>query len=159
MVGDLRGRSRRRVFRSTLGTGLVDDDGALLTPFPDLLAPLDLGPLDPRTGVDAAAALDHALRVELLVRGLAVAHESSGAHDGPHAAAVLIRSGPMQLVDDDLAWWRATRVAAGVLDLPLRGLYVVTRPGWVDVGHGVAVRLPRQRDRRRAYADNASGGR
>jgi hypothetical protein len=144
----LRCRTRRRLFAPSAWVRPLSVDGAPLEgPATDLLATTESAP-------------DHALRVDIAVGGLDAAFAAlpvapaddsrRAAHtETTRAALVVVRSGPLEIVEDDGRWHRAWRVACDIVDVGDGGVYVVTRAGWLDVEALAAVRVPRLRAARR----------
>lgn len=75
-----------------------------------------------------APSADHGLRVDLLCRLLA-------GHGGAATVAV-IRPGPHERRDEDMAWARAALVAADVVGVSLTTVVIVSRWGWLDLASG-----------------------
>jgi hypothetical protein len=81
---------------------------------------------------DFEAALDHALRVDVLVRLL-----TGCACQGVRAVSLVhVRSGPHEPGDHDLAWAAAARVAAGISGVDVDRVVALSRWGWHDLGSG-----------------------
>jgi hypothetical protein len=139
----LRCRTRRRIFAPSAWVRLLSADGSPLDgPTADLLATTESVP-------------DHALRVDIAVGGLDAALASRPVEStdvGPSrprnlAALVVIRPGPMEIVEDDLRWCRAWQVACDIVGVCEGGVYAVTRAGWLDVQAAATVPVPRLRAR------------
>ena len=152
-VWRLRGRTRRRLFATTARVLLLAADGSPAGPLgADLLATTDSAP-------------DHALRVDIAVGGLDAAftrpaatparpwvgpaHGSNDAERaGPgrtSAALVVVRPGPLEVVEDDRRWCRAWQVGCDIVGAACGQVYPVTRAGWLDLVALVAVPVPRLR--------------
>jgi hypothetical protein len=89
--------------------------------------------------------LDHALRVDMLVRLL---HRPAGhpAYDAPQL--VVTRSGPAELDGGDLGWLAAWTVACGVADRPVGTAWALGRYGFADIAEGRWIRTEPRRHRR-----------
>lgn len=156
-VHALRRRTRRRVFPPSAYVYPTTPDGRLYAVEPvDLLARLTVGDLrarNLRARNRRSGELDHALRVELLLGGLerligSTGHQLPAELDAPsefRAAAIVVRSGPVEPSDEDRAWWRALIIASGVLGTGAAAVYAVTRRGWLDVNDPRPVLVPRRR--------------
>ncbi len=159
-VWRLRGRTRRRLFATTARVLLLAADGSPAGALgADLLATTDSAP-------------DHALRVDLAVGGLDAAFtrpaatrpgRGSGLRTGrttqsepvpaaTSAALVVVRPGPLEVVEDDRRWCRAWQVGCDIVGAACGQVYPVTRAGWLDVDALVAVPVPRLRAGNRGAA-------
>jgi hypothetical protein len=145
-VWRLRCRTRRRLFATSARVQLLACDGS----------PVDGSPFDGPTAdllATTEAAPDHALRVDIAVGGIGAA---IGAHpmERASAALVVVRSGPLEVVEDDRRWSRAWQVACDIVGAGCDRVYAVTRAGWLDVDLLTAVRVPRLRATRRSPGSN-----
>jgi hypothetical protein len=102
---------------------------------------------DPLTGwtygEQPDAALDHALRVDVLVRLLT----HCGCQGARTVSLVHVRPGPHEPGDHDVAWAAAARAAAGISGVDVSASIVVSRWGWQDMDTDVQrswVRLRRR---------------
>jgi hypothetical protein len=143
VVWMLRCRTRRQVFAPSARVYLLRGDGQPVTdPSSDLLAP---------TGT----VLDHALRVDLAVAGIDAVLASFTSlwtsrrrrphHFAPLATLVLVRPGPLEVLEEDRAWGRAWLIACGIVGVEPGPVYAASRAGWIDVGVGEPVTVPRLR--------------
>jgi len=157
-VWTLRCRTRRRLFAVSARVHLLDSDGAPLgDPSADLLGTSETSP-------------DHALRVDLAVRGLDAVVAEQVTHVAEQAAAVvdvarrpgwsptspdgrleraaitIVRPGPMEPLDTDYGWRRAWLVACGIVDVEPGPTFAVTRAGWLDVDGSASAVVPRRRE-------------
>ena len=143
VVWMLRCRTRRRIFAPSARVYLLRPDGQpVVNPSGDLLIP-------------SAPVLDHALRVDLAIDGIDAvlgafttmwkARRAGRCPFEPVAALVVVRPGPLEILEEDRAWGRAWLVACGVVDVTAGPVYAASRAGWVDVGVGVPVTVPRLR--------------
>jgi hypothetical protein len=90
-----------------------------------------------------ADALDHALRVDVLVRLLT----DCGCRGAGTVNLVHVRPGPHETGDHDLAWAAASRIATGISGVEVERVVAVSRWGWRDVATGAErswVRLRRR---------------
>lgn len=143
VVWMLRCRTRRRIFAPSARVYLLRPDGLpVANPSADLLIP-------------STPLLDHALRVDLAVDGIDAvlrsfitmwqARRAGPCPFEPIAALVVVRPGPLEILEEDRAWGRAWLVACGVVGVTAGPVYAASRSGWVDVGVGVPVTVPRLR--------------
>jgi hypothetical protein len=154
----LRCRTRRQHFAPSARVLLISPYGAPTAgPLADLLATTGQAP-------------DHALRVDLSVGGLDLAGVTpQPAPDGSptsdpsptpdRAALVVVRPGPLEVVEDDRRWSRAFRAACGIVGVECDGVFAVVRSGWLHVDTARAVTVPRLRTpKRRASTEPTAGG-
>jgi hypothetical protein len=114
-VGRFRAAERRRDFPTALHAGT---------------------PAGPRLRIEVTARpphLDEGLRAELAVSLL----DRARAALGDAALHVWVtRRGVPERHDEDQLWYAAARWASASLDERLRGFFVVTKGGWLDVATG-----------------------
>ncbi len=116
-VGRLRQRESRRVFDPSVHVGRL------------------AGPRDSCVvRAQDLPVIDRALRVELV--SALLADQETADQDTGEQDAWLVRPGPPELHDSDLAWLAATSFAFTAHGVGLTGFYVVTRTGWLDVQTG-----------------------
>lgn len=143
VVWMLRCRTRRRTFAPSARVYLLRPDGQpVADPSGDLLTP-------------STPVLDHALRVDLTIDGIDAvlrsfttmwkARRGGRCPFDPIAALVVVRPGPLEILEEDRAWGRAWLVACGVVNVNAGPVYAASRAGWVDVGVGVPTTVPRLR--------------
>jgi hypothetical protein len=108
-VACLRAQTRRRVFTTLLEI--------VQTPVFEAQTILRTSPVEP---------LDHALRVDVLVRMLA------GLDRRHPLGLALVRQGPAELFETDRAWIPAVLVAADIAESSIPRVGVVTRWGGID---------------------------
>jgi len=99
--------------------------------------------------------LDHALRVDLAIGGIDAvlgsfttiwtARMAGLCPFTPAAALVVVRPGPLEVLEEDRAWGRAWLVACGVVGVEPGAVYAASRAGWIDVAVGHPVSVPRLR--------------
>ena len=77
-------------------------------------------------------ALDHALRVDVLVR-LLTHCACAGAR---RVSVVHVRPGPHEPGEHDVAWAAAARAAAGISGVDVDRMVAVSRWGWRDLATG-----------------------
>ncbi len=85
--------------------------------------------------------LDAGLRADVVERVL----DGIDLHAANPPTPWITRSGELAAGDADYAWLTASMEAFGRHSLTVRGFYVVTRYGWLDLVAGLAVRTGRVR--------------
>jgi hypothetical protein len=85
-----------------------------------------------RLPVPGADVLDAGLRADLVARGL------EGLESTRRACAWVTRSGPLDLTDDDAAWFAAARAGFARHGVDLGHFLLLNRTGWADQVSGAA---------------------